>query len=286
MQNDFLQAFIFDNTDIRGVIVKLGQSFRDLLQNHDYSAGQQQLLGEFVTANLLMTNNIKLEGLLSLQARGENNVSLIMAECTDKLDFRGIIRGDQHINPGEFHQLFANGVLAITIEPNQGKRYQGAVPLDGNSLAECLAGYFAQSEQLPSWFYFAVEGDQAAGFMLQALPANICHDPEQRKEDWQRIVHLASTLRPQEMLSLSSDELLHRLYHEEQVRLFDARPVRFSCTCSQERMERALINLGEQELLDILDNEDHIETQCHFCNRRYEFLRNDILHLLQGKRTH
>lgn len=286
MHSDFLQPFIFDNTDIRGVIVKLDHSFRDLLQNQDYSAGQKQLLGEFVTANLLMTNNIKLEGLLSLQARGNNNVSLIMAECSEKLDFRGIIRGDGNIEATDFKSLFANGILAITIEPSQGKRYQGAVPLDGSTLAECLAGYFAQSEQLPSWFYFAVEGDQAAGFMLQALPANICQDAEQRSEDWQRIVHLASTLRPQEILNLSSEEILHRLYHEEQVRLFDARPVRFSCTCSQERMERALINLGEQELLDILDSEDHIETQCHFCNRRYEFRRTEIMHLLQGKGTH
>lgn len=286
MQNDFLQPFIFDNTDIRGVIVKLEQSFLDLLQNHDYSAGQKQLLGEFVTANLLMTNNIKLEGLLSLQARGDNNVSLIMAECSEKLDFRGIIRGDERINAEDFQQIFANGVLAITIEPHQGKRYQGAVPLDGTTLAECLASYFAQSEQLPSWFYFAVTDDQAAGLMLQAMPANICLDQEQRLEDWQRIVHLASTLTAQEMLNLPSEQLLHRLYHEEQVRLFDARPVRFSCTCSQERMERALINLGEQELLDILDSEEHIETQCHFCNRRYEFRRNEILHLLQGRGTH
>lgn len=286
MQSDFLQTFIFENTDIRGVIVNLEHSFAELLTNQDYTQGQRELLGQFVTANLLMSSNIKLDGLLSLQARGDNNVSLIMAECTDQLNFRGIVRGEGATDASQFADIFRDGALAITIEPNQGKRYQGIVPLDGDNLAECLAGYFVQSEQLPSWFYFAVEGNRAAGIMLQALPANQCQDIDQRNEDWQRVVHLASTLKPEEMTQLSSEQLLHRLYHEEQVRLFDARPVRFACSCSQERMERALINLGEQELLDVLAEDDHIETQCHFCNHRYVFRRPEIMHLLQGKGTH
>lgn len=280
--NDFLQTFIFDNTDIRGTIVKLDRSFSELITNQDYSDGQRQLLAQFVAANLLMSSHIKLDGLLSLQARGNHQVSMIMAECTRQLDFRGIIRGDAAVDARQFRQLFNGGVLAVTIEPAKGQRYQGIVPLDGDTLADCLTAYFEQSEQLPSRFYLASDGKQVTALMLQALPASQCLDNEQRQEDWQRIQYLAGTLTEQEMLSLPAEQLLYRLFHEETLRLFPARPVHFACSCSPERMERALLNLNPQELLEILDNDGQIETQCHFCNHHYVFQRSEILHLLQG----
>lgn len=282
MSQDSLQTFLFENTDIRGAIVTLEHSFRDLVTGHDYSHGQQQLLAQFVAANLLLTSHIKFDGLLSLQARANQGVSLIMAECSQDLALRGIIRGEPDITPDAFQALFAGGSLAITIQPTEGNHYQGIVELGQPTLADSLAAYFEQSEQIPSWFCFAAGNGRVTGLMLQALPANRCTDPEQREEDWQRVVHLASTVTDKEMLDLPTEQLLHRLYHEEQVRLFDPRPVRFSCHCSRERMERALLNLDRTELMQILDEEGQIETQCHFCNHRYVFPRAEILHLLQG----
>lgn len=282
MSQDSLQTFLFEDTDIRGAIITLEQSFRDMVNGHDYSPGQQRLLAQFVAANLLLTSHIKFDGLLSLQARGEQGVSLIMAECTQDLAFRGIVRGTPAINPDAFKALFTNGTFAITIQPERGSPYQGIVELGQATLADSLAAYFDQSEQIPSWFYFAEQGGRVTGLMLQALPANRCHDPEQRQEDWQRIVHLASTISDREALELPTEQLLHRLYHEERVRLFDPRPVHFHCHCSRERMERALISLGRDELMEMLDEDGQIETRCHFCNQRYLFPRAEMLHLLQG----
>lgn len=286
MNSDFLQSFLFDNTDIRGAVVKLDDSFAQMLINQSYSQGQQQLLAQFTAANLLAASHLKFNGLLSLQARGDNHVSLAMSECTHDLDFRSIIRGDGQGSPEQFDALFNSGALALTIEPENGQRYQGIVPIEGGSLANSLAGYFQQSEQIPSWFYFAQHGNSVAGLMLQALPAQICTDEEQRKEDWQRVIHLASTLSEQELCQLPVEDMLYRLYHEEPLRVFDKRAVRFRCSCSQERMERALTHMDKEELLEILDEDGLIEAQCHFCNRNYTFQRVEILQLLQSGGTH
>lgn len=285
MSKNFLQSFIFDNADIRGAIAKLDSSFLELIQHQQYHSTQQELLAQFVAANLLMSSHIKFEGLLSLQARGNKAVSMVMTECSDQLDFRGIVQGEGELEEQDFSQLFEGGVLAITIEPKQGNRYQGVVPLEGASLADCLALYFEQSEQLPSWFFIAHHEGKVAGLMLQALPASQL-DKEQRDEDWQRITHLASTLTVDEILSLSTEEVLHRLYHEEEVRVFEEKPAQFQCTCSVERMERALISLGHEELRQILEEDGKIDTQCHFCNQSYHFDHLAISQLIQAGSTH
>lgn len=285
MNSDYLQTFIFENTDIRGTLVKLDQSFNDMLINQDYSEAQKTLLAQFSVANLLMSSHLKFDGLISLQARGAKEVSLLMSECTHALAYRSIIRGEGEFNADDFQGLFAGGTLAITLEPEQGKRYQGVVPLEKESLADCLAEYFKQSEQLPSWFFITQYAGKAVGLMLQALPVQQ-GDAQQRDEDWRRITHFASTLSAQELAELDSEQVLYRLYHEEQVRVFDAREVVFSCSCSQERMERALLNLGEQELKEALAEQGVIETQCHFCNKHYRFDENAVLQLLQGGTTH
>lgn len=285
MSKNFLQSFIFDNADIRGAIVKLDSSFLELIQHQQYHSTQQELLAQFVAANLLMSSHIKFEGLLSLQARGNKAVSMVMTECSDQLDFRGIVQGEGELEEQDFSQLFEGGVLAITIEPKQGNRYQGVVPLEGASLADCLALYFEQSEQLPSWFFIAHHEGKVAGLMLQALPASQL-DKEQRDEDWQRITHLASTLTVDELLNLPAQEVLHRLYHEEEVRVFEEKPAQFQCTCSVERMERALISLGHEELRQILEEDGKIDTQCHFCNQSYHFGHLAISQLIQAGSTH
>lgn len=285
MNKNFLQSFIFDNADIRGAVVKLESSFLDMIEHQDYSESQQQLLAQFTVANLLMSSHIKFEGLLSLQARGEKSISMVMTECTDQLEFRGIVQGEGEFEPQAFNELFEGGVLAITIEPKHGQRYQGVVPLERSSLADCLALYFEQSEQLVSWFFIAELQGKVAGLMLQALPASQL-DAEQREEDWLRITHLASTLTQNELLELPAEEILHRLYHEEDVRLFEPKQAKFQCSCSTERMERALISLGAEELRQIIEEDGKIDTQCHFCNQTYHFDAQHIQQLIQAGSTH
>lgn len=285
MSNNFLQSFIFDNADIRGAIIKLDSSFIEMLEHQNYDAAQQELLAQFVAANLLMSSHIKFEGLLSLQARGEKDVSMVMTECTDQLSFRGILQGEEALTEQDFSQLFAGGVLAITIEPKQGQRYQGVAPLEKNTLADCLAQYFEQSEQLTSWFFIAHHEGKVAAMMLQALPASQ-KDLEQKEEDWQRITQLANTLSAEEIITLASEDILYRLFHEEEVRLFEPKAAQFECSCSLERMERALISLGSEELLQIIEDDGKIDTQCHFCNKTYHFNPEQITQLIQAGSTH
>lgn len=281
-QKDYLQRFIFDNADVRGALVSIEQGYADMVMHQHYDDTKKQLLGEFAAAAVLLVSHLKFEGVLSLQARGAAGVDLVMAESNDRLEFRGIVHGDKVFQGCGFDELFAGGTLAMTMSPRQGHQYQGIVPLQANSLANCLADYFNQSEQLPTWFYFAASAQRVTGMMLQAMPAQICLDAEEAEEHWNRLQHLASTLTAEEMTGLEHEEILYRLYHEEHVRVFAAEPVKYQCTCSSERMERGLLTLGEQELRELIADQDEIETQCHFCQKQYRFSRQDILRLIQG----
>src|SRR5690606_20386179 len=127
------------------------------------------------------------------------------------------------------------GVLAITVDPAKGQRYQGIVALDGVNLAECLTNYFASSEQLPTRFWLQADGLRARGLLLQQLPADRLQEPEERQASWQHVLTLADTLQAEELLGLDNETLLHRLYHQESLRLFEPAPLQFRCSCSRER---------------------------------------------------
>lgn len=282
---DHLQTFLFENTDIRGAIVTLDESFTEMVAQQSYDDARKRLMGQFVAASILLTSNLKFDGMMTLQARAAGAISLVMSECDSDLNYRGIVDGQGDIASDKLAEILRDGTLAITIDPAQGQRYQGIVPLESDTLEGCLQDYFMRSEQLPSWFRFAEINNRVVGVMLQALPAQICKDVDQRQEDWNRITHLASTLTAEEMTTLDNEELLFRLYHEEQVRLFESKPAQFKCNCSRERTERALLSLGAEELKSALEEQGQIETQCHFCNKTFLFNRSEIMHLLQAGDT-
>jgi molecular chaperone Hsp33 len=167
---------------------------------------------------------------------------------------------------GNLASRFGSGQLAITIDPGTGgKRYQGIVALDGNSLADAIDDYLERSEQLPTRMWLGVADGQAAGLLLQRLPGS------GNDEDWRRLSMLAGTVSNEELLHLPGEQLLHRLFHEEDRRQFAAQPVDFSCHCSRERLANALRSLGQEEVRSIIEEQGHIEATCQFCNQRYEF---------------
>ncbi len=175
-----------------------------------------------------------------------------------------------------------DSVLAMTIDPEGGQRYQGLVALDGDSLADCLNAYFASSEQLESRFVLHADGRRARGFLLQQLPVAQVPQGEQREASWQHLTTLAQTLSAEELLGLDNNTVLHRLYHEEEVRLFDTQQVQFSCSCSRERSQKALLSLGEQDVLALLQEQSgNIEMDCQFCNQHYQFDADDIRQLFE-----
>lgn len=278
---DQLQRFIFEDTDIRGELTQLKQSYLDILTAHQYPEVVSRLLGEFIAAATLLSATLKFEGTLTLQARSEGEIPLIMAEATSDHTVRAIARAAENACSEDFNQLLADGNLSIIIDPKKGKRYQGVVGLSGASLSESLEMYFLQSEQLSTRIWLASDRDRAAGFMLQELPASQNIDPQQREQSWQHITSLTETITRQELLTLPFEQLLHRLYHQEPLRIFNPDPVRFNCSCSRARTGSALRSLGQAELKQIIAEHGAVDINCEFCHQHYHFDQQAIEALFQ-----
>lgn len=279
--NDQIQRFLFDKTNVRGEIVTLERAYAEVLERHDYPPVVDRLLGELLCAVALLTDTVKLDGTLSIEVRGQGALALLMAESNPGGELRAIARlAEGAPPPGDdvgFRELLGQGQIMITLDPKEGHRYQGIVALDQESLAECLAAYFTQSEQLPTRLWLAADGSRAGGLLLQRLPDESMN---QDADAWERTLQLAATLKGEELLGLEPLEVLYRLYHEETVRVFDPKALHFGCTCSRERIGDALLTLGEDELREVLAEHGSIDTQCHFCHTRYHFPAAEIEALL------
>ncbi|TNE96258.1 MAG: Hsp33 family molecular chaperone HslO, partial [Gammaproteobacteria bacterium] len=239
--------------------------------------------GEALVASVLMSSTLKFEGTLSLQAQGEGPLRTLMSECSHDRYIRGLARFDEHaMTDQDFHSLLGEGRMAITITPDKGNRYQGVVPREADTLAGCLEEYFERSEQIATSLLLFSNEQGAAGLLLQRLPGSSDED----NELWDRVNHLARTVKEDEMLELDSETVLHRLFHEETVRLFDSEPVAFRCSCSRERTLGALEAIGKEECYSILDEQGAIDMDCQFCHTHYRFDRNDIDHLFTGHTLH
>ncbi|HDY99299.1 MAG TPA: Hsp33 family molecular chaperone HslO [Pseudomonas sabulinigri] len=284
---DITQRFLFENADVRGEMVSADQSYREILAKHTYPEPVKALLGEMLAAAVLLSTTIKFDGLLILQAKSEGPLSTLMVECSSDQAVRGIARYADDLEGGSLDELMPGGVLAITIDPDNGQRYQGVVSLEGGSLAAALDGYFANSEQLATRFRLQADGRTARGFLLQALPADRQPDPEQRADTWQHLNVLADTLKAEELIGLDNETVLHRLFHQEELRLFDAQPVRFECSCSADRSGNALVSLGKDDVLALLQEQGGcIEIDCQFCNARYPFDADAIESLFAAADEH
>lgn len=279
---DWSQRFLFDDADIRGESVHLDSAYREILAIHQYAHGVSRLLGEFLSAAVLLSTNLKFEGKLVLQVRSQGQIPLLMVECDHSLQVRGIARGAQHATSNSNDQLLCDGQLAITVDPTDGQRYQGIVPLRQGSLAQSLDAYFEQSEQLKTRIWLAADGQRAAGLLLQQLPVQVTDDEALRLQQWEQTCSLAATVKEAELLELHADHLLYRLYHQDPVRLFESSTVRFHCTCSRERTRNALATLPPTELEELLQDLGSITMDCEFCNQQYSFKRSDLADVLEG----
>ncbi|UVE17597.1 Hsp33 family molecular chaperone HslO [Pseudomonas sp. LS44] len=283
--SDFSQRFLFDDSDVRGELVALDASYRHVLAKHEYPEPVAQLLGEMLAAAALLVGTLKFDGLLVLQARSAGAVPLLMVECSSARELRGIARFHaEQVSAGSgLAELMPEGSLTITVEPRRGQRYQGIVALDGHNLAECLSQYFASSEQLPTRFWLHADGSRARGLLLQQLPADRLKEAEERAASWQHVTTLADTLSAEELLGLDNQTVLHRLYHQDAVRLFDPLALEFRCSCSRDRSARALISLGQADVEQLLaEKGGEVVIDCQFCNQRYAFDATDIAQLFAG----
>ncbi len=277
---DSLQRFMFENASVRGEFVHLESSWRSVLDRHDYPDVLRNLMGELSAAAVLLAATLKLQGSLVLQIQGKGAIKLLVVECSGAgdLHLRATAKWSGDLVQGSLADLIGEGLFVITLDPKDGKQvYQGIVELEGKSVAAMLENYMARSEQLETRLWLAADEHCAAGMLLQKLPdqPDTQNRHEQDADTWQRAALLADTLKPEELLHESAQTLIHRLYHEDDMRLFDAQPVIFHCSCSRHNVGQMLKMLGPDEVHSILDERDTIEVFCEFCNQRYEFDRID-----------
>lgn len=279
MSSDHLLRFIFQHKNVRGELVQLSASLDQMLQNHDYAHPVKQLLAELVAATSLLTATLKFEGDIAVQLQGDGPVRFAAVNGTNQQNFRAVVRMQSELQGESFRELIGNGHMLVTITPEQGERYQGIIPLTGNTLTETLEAYFEQSEQLPTRLYLYTDIQQqhskAAGFMLQVLPV----DQQQAKADFADLVTITDTLTKDELLNLPPEQLLFRLYHQETVELFPLQAVNFVCGCSREKCQNAIISLGEDIIKEHIA-EGQLDIRCEYCNQTYTFDQQDLAALL------
>ncbi|ATC83732.1 MULTISPECIES: Hsp33 family molecular chaperone HslO [Pseudoalteromonas] len=276
MQQDLLHRYLFDKLDVRGELVQIEHAYNEMIANHNYPEPVKALLGELLVATCLLTATLKFEGEIAVQLQGDGPVKYAVINGDDKQNMRGIARMQSEVSGTTVKELVGKGYMVITITPTKGERYQGIVPLEHDTLSKCIESYFEQSEQLKTRLWFATDTTEgkakACGLFLQVLPV----DKQKSINDFTHLEALSDTIKREELLELDANTVLTRLYHEDNPRVFDPQAITFKCGCSREKTITALVNVGQQALLDDVAENGAVNISCHYCLKEYVFDEQDI----------
>jgi molecular chaperone Hsp33 len=278
---DHLQRLLLEQANVRCVVAHVDDVYRTVLARGAYPDLLARTLGESLVVAALCSSGVKFEGRISLQLRASGPLKLLMADCTDAGGMRGLARFDADglLGARDFTEMAQGGVLTMTVEPSgSGRMWQGIVPVEGAGMADAVAAYFDQSEQLPTRVVLAVTGQRAAGALVQRLPGEAAD-----ADGWNRVCKLLDTVGRDELLDTDAGTLMQRLFHEERRRLFPARPLHFHCPCSRERVARVLRGLGAGELDELVEAQGEVEVSCEFCNEQYRFDALDVQRVLHSE---
>ncbi|WP_404822998.1 Hsp33 family molecular chaperone HslO [Neiella holothuriorum] len=273
---DLLHRYLFEQRDCRGELVQLHDTYARIIEGHDYPQVIAKLLGEALAATCLLTATLKFEGEITVQIQGDGPLSLLVINGRNDQSMRGIARLKSHAGSDMgFQQLIGHGQMVITVAPDQGERYQGIVELSEATFSACLEQYFIRSEQLATCLklFADAESQQCGGILLQALPQ------QNDADDFQHLQVLTSTLKAGELFDLPAEQVLHRLFHEENVTLYPAQSVCFKCSCSRERSKQALLSMGKDEVLQLFSEQEQVDIHCQYCNSHHVFNQEDMIEL-------
>jgi molecular chaperone Hsp33 len=277
-ERDRLRRFLFEDAPLRGHWVCLSQSWLEAREHQQLAPGALELLGESLAAVALISASLKFNGTLTLQLLGSSGaVQMLVAQATDARTLRGVaqLAEDADTRGTDFRAQIDGGRLVVSVEQGEGiAPWQGIVPLDGSSLAACLAHYFEVSEQLPTAVVLAANAQTAAGLLLQKLPAPSAQGEAAgagAQDLWEEATALLATLSADELLALDPEELLRRLFGAHDLRLFEGETVRFACRCDRERVAALLRGLGREEVESILAEQGAVTVTCEFCQKPYRF---------------
>jgi molecular chaperone Hsp33 len=273
---DSLQHFLFEDQlnepmPIRGNLVHLNQTYQLAMQHQHLPNVLKIALGELMAASALLSATLKMEGALVLQLQSKGTLKLLVVECSHDLNMRATAKWDEaqttELENANFVDLVKHGHFVITLDPSIGEAYQGIVPIEGETIAEMLQNYMLRSQQIDTSLWLHCDGKNASGMLLQKLPniGELDHDA------WNRVNILAETVSNDELQHLPAETLLTRLFAEEDVRLFEAKPTQFRCSCNKTKVGNMLRLLGANEIESILAELSKIEVNCDFCNKRYTF---------------
>jgi molecular chaperone Hsp33 len=271
LSSDRIREFSFDGAPVHGRLVKLTDTWQTIRSRHPYGSSAENVLGEMVAIVAMLAQGIKLDGSVILQIRGDGRIRTAMVECTDRTRLRGIVRT---IGADESAPPHGSGQLAITLKPHRGQMYQGIVALETDSVRRAVERYFETSEQLPTRIWATANRHGAAGLLLQRLPDPQharAETPDLARAAWQRIQSSADRLTDRELLDLSAESLLLRLFPAESIRIQPPVDLAFGCSCSRERTANALRIMGRTEIDDILGQEGRIDITCEFCGQTYGY---------------
>ena len=292
---DTLQKFIFENAAVRGELIDISATWREVQARHVYPAPVKKLLGQMVSAAALLSANLKFNGSIIMQIHGDGPVRLLVVECDADLRLRAtaklvpdaVIADDADLRA--LVNVTGHGRFIITLDPAEkvpGQQpYQGVVPLDGGDIATVIENYMLRSEQLDTKLWLAANDDTARGLLLQKLPYHggkadaTPLSQDDALETWNRAVVLGSTLKEQELLDTGIDVLMQRLFWEETIRVFDPLHPRFHCSCTREKVGNMLKMLGRAEVESVIAEQGHVGVNCDFCGKHYEYDKVDCAQL-------
>ncbi len=272
-QND-VQRFLFKELNIRGQHIRLQESWQAMVKDRHYPESIVKMMGELTAMSVLMANGMKHEGRVTMQVQGSGPISLLVVDVTHDLKIRGVAKTNQQITTQTtMDELLGDGQILMTLENTQTQHhYQSYVPREADTIAGCFETYLSQSEQLPSKIWLAANETNLGGVMIQKMPETDGHD----EDGWERIVHLTTTVKDEELTTLAAQELLHILFHEETLELFDAEEVVYECPEDRERVTDMLISLGEEEVRRVLAEQGEIVIHNEMCNFHIRFNEADI----------
>ena len=293
--DDVIQTFQLETSNLRGRSVRMGAVLDKILQAHDYPLPVAHLVAETLTLTTLLASMLKYDGIFTLQAKGDGPISMLVADMKSNGDLRGCATFDEErlqqareqlsdlktVEGSENHlaQYLGKGYIAFTVDQDQGERYQGIVELKGSSLVDCVQHYFNQSEQITSGIKMAagLRGDKwrAGGLMIQEVPeeggvSDKKPDDYSGEDDWRRAMALMGSATDDELLdaTLQSNDILHRLFHEEGVRVFEPLELRRGCRCTEERVTNILSTMSEEDVQDMV-KDGIISMRCEFCSHTF-----------------
>ena len=260
-------------------MTQLEGSWQRMLEGHAYARPAAEILGHAAAATALIAQSLKFDGTVTLQISTGGPLGMLVMQCTDRLDLRGMTSAHDIDEHARFADLVSGASCAVTVDAGEMERpYQGIVEISPDSLAASLESYFARSVQVPSHLKLVSTSSHCGGILLQQMPGGT----RVLDDDWRRLGFLAETLRSEDIADGVSKTLLHKLFAEDDVRAFEPRPTRFRCRCSQDRVEDVLRMLGEVETRKALDESGSVDVTCEFCGRLRSFDAVDVSRVFAG----